>query len=89
MGLNYAFQGIILTWMSFLKKVLLFYMKNGYLFLFFIFKCGVEFFFSCDNIGQMDDEFIANETYQSDSRNYIELDRGVARNNYLGGRVVS
>ena len=37
----------------------------------------------------MDDEFIANETHQSDSRNYIELDKGVARNNYLGGRVVS
>ena len=49
----------------------------------------LNFFFSCDNIGQMDDEFIANETHQSDSRNYIELDKGVARNNYLGGRVVT
>ena len=43
-GLNYAFQGIILTWMSFLKKVLLFYLKNDYLFLIFIFKCGVDVF---------------------------------------------
>ena len=55
--------------------------------------CGVDFFFfflnSCDNIAQMDEDFIANETHQSDSRNYIELDRGVARNNYLGGRVVT
>ena len=52
-------------------------MKNGYLFLFFIFKCGVDFFlifYSCDNIAQMDEDFIANETHQSDSRNYIELD---------------
>ena len=43
-GLNYAFQGIILTWMSFLKKVLLFYLKNDYLFLIFIFKRGVDVF---------------------------------------------
>ena len=31
-------------------------------------------FYSCDNIAQMDEDFIANETHQSDSRNYIELD---------------
>ena len=49
----------------------------------------IFFFFFGDNIVQMDEEFIANETHQSDSRNYIELDRGVARNNYLGGRVVT
>ena len=70
--------------MSFLKKALLFYLKNGYLFLFFIFKCGVDFFFflnSCDNIAQMDEHFIANETHQSDSRNYIELDESQTSNN--------
>ena len=96
-GLNYAFQGIILTWMSFLKKVLLFYLKNDYLFLIFIFKRGVDVFlkyiyiyiYSYDNIAKMDEDFIVNETHQSDSRNYIELDKGVARNNYLGGRVVT
>ena len=27
----------------------------------------------CDKIAQMDEDFIANETHQSDSRNYIEL----------------
>ena len=41
------------------------------------------FFFlnSCDNIAQMDEDFIANETHQSDSRNYIELDESQTSNN--------
>ena len=94
-GLNYAFQGIILTWMSFLKKVLLFYLKNDYLFLIFIFKRGVDVFFfkyiySYDNIAKMDEDFIVNETHQSDSRNYIELNESSndEKNNDMCGEKV-
>ena len=94
-GLNYAFQGIILTWMSFLKKVLLFYLKNDYLFLIFIFKRGVDVFFfkyiySYDNIAKMDEDFIVNETHQSGSRNYIELNESSndEKNNDMCGEKV-
>ena len=94
-GLNCAFQGIILTWMSFLKKVLLFYLKNDYLFLIFIFKRGVDVFFfkyiySYDNIAKMDEDFIVNETHQSDSRNYIELNESSndEKNNDMCGEKV-
>ena len=43
----------------------------------------IFFFFlnPCDNIAQMDERFIANETHQSDSRNYIELDESQTSNN--------
>ena len=60
--------------MSYLKKVLFFYLRSD---LFsFIIKYDDDYFFfifySCYNIAQMDGGFIANETYESVSRNFIE-----------------
>jgi hypothetical protein len=44
--------------------------NNVALFFFFFFLLFFYFFY---NIAQMDGDFIANETYQSVSRNFIEL----------------
>ena len=54
--------------------------------MFFFFK----YIYSYDNIAKMDEDFIVNETHQSDSRNYIELNESSndEKNNDMCGEKV-
>ena len=50
----------------------------------------LKYIYSYDNIAKMDEDFIVNETHQSDSRNYIELNESSndEKNNDMCGEKV-